>query len=62
MKILIVEDEVLLANSLKTLLETKGFTVEVVQKRKRQKHLFCAAAYGALTEADGFCKPSVFHP
>ena len=29
MKILIVEDEVLLANSLKTLLEKKGFTVEV---------------------------------
>ena len=28
MKILIVEDEVLLANSLKTLLEKKGFTVE----------------------------------
>ena len=29
MKILIVEDEVLLANSLKTLLEKKGFSVEV---------------------------------
>ena len=29
MKILIVEDEVLLANSLKTLLEKKGFTDEV---------------------------------
>ncbi|MBQ7816709.1 MAG: response regulator, partial [Oscillospiraceae bacterium] len=30
MKILIIEDEVLLANSLKTMLETKGFDVEVV--------------------------------
>ncbi len=30
MKILIIEDEVLLANSLKTLLELKGFTVEAV--------------------------------
>ncbi len=30
MKILIVEDEVLLANSLKTLLESKGFQVEAV--------------------------------
>ena len=33
MKILIVEDEVLLANSLKTLLEKKGFTVEVIATR-----------------------------
>ncbi|MBE6894637.1 MAG: response regulator transcription factor [Ruminococcaceae bacterium] len=30
MKILIIEDEVLLANSLKTMLENKGFTVEAV--------------------------------
>ena len=30
MKVLIIEDEVLLANSLKTLLESKGFEVEVV--------------------------------
>ena len=29
MKILVIEDEVLLANSLKTILENKGFTVEV---------------------------------
>ena len=30
MKILIIEDEILLADSLKTLLETKGFTVDAV--------------------------------
>ena len=30
MKILIIEDEKLLAESLKTLLETKGFDVEIV--------------------------------
>ena len=30
MKILIIEDEVLLANSLKVLLESKGFQVEAV--------------------------------
>lgn len=30
MKILIIEDEILLANSLKTMLETKGFDVETV--------------------------------
>ena len=35
MKILIVEDEVLLANSLKTLLEKKGFIVEGFIKKRR---------------------------
>ena len=48
MKILIVEDEVLLANSLKTLLEKKGFTVEVAYDGETGKDYAETGVYGLL--------------
>ena len=36
MKILVIEDEKLLADSIKTLLEGKGFEVEVAPRRDRR--------------------------
>ena len=48
MKILIVEDEVLLANSLKTLLEKKGFTVEVAYDGETGKDYAETGVYDLL--------------
>ena len=48
MKILIVEDEVLLANSLKTLLEKKGFTVEVAYDGEAGKDYAETGVYDLL--------------
>ena len=48
MKILIVEDEVLLANSLKTLLEKKGFTVEVAYVGETGKEYAETGVYDLL--------------
>ena len=48
MKILIVEDEVLLANSLKTLLEKKGFTVEVAYDGETGKDYAETVVYDLL--------------
>ena len=48
MKILIVEDEVLLANSLKTLLEKKGFTVEVAYDGETGKDYADTGVYDLL--------------
>ena len=48
MKILIVEDEVLLANSLKTLLEKKGFTVEVAYDGETVKDYAETGVYDLL--------------
>ena len=47
-KILIVEDEVLLANSLKTLLEKKGFTVEVAYDGETGKDYAETGVYDLL--------------
>ena len=48
MKILIVEDEVLLADSLKTLLEKKGFTVEVAYDGETGKDYAETGVYDLL--------------
>ena len=48
MKILIVEDEVLLANSLNTLLEKKGFTVEVAYDGETGKDYAETGVYDLL--------------
>ena len=48
MKILIVEDEVLLANSLKTLLEKKGFAVEVAYDGETGKDYAETGVYDLL--------------
>ena len=48
MKILTVEDEVLLANSLKTLLEKKGFTVEVAYDGETGKDYAETGVYDLL--------------
>ena len=48
MKILIVEDEVVLANSLKTLLEKKGFTVEVAYDGETGKDYAETGVYDLL--------------
>ena len=48
MKILIVEDEALLANSLKTLLEKKGFTVEVAYDGETGKDYAETGVYDLL--------------
>ena len=48
MKILIVEDEVLLASSLKTLLEKKGFTVEVAYDGETGKDYAETGVYDLL--------------
>ena len=48
MKILIVENEVLLANSLKTLLEKKGFTVEVAYDGETGKDYAETGVYDLL--------------
>ena len=48
MKILIVEDEVLLANSLKTMLEKKGFTVEVAYDGEAGKDYAETGVYDLL--------------
>ena len=48
MKILIVEDEVLLANSLKTLLEKKGFTFEVAYDGETGKDYAETGVYDLL--------------
>ena len=48
MKILVVEDEVLLANSLKTLLEKKGFTVEVAYDGETGKDYAETGVYDLL--------------
>ena len=48
MKILIVEDEVLLANSLKTLLEKKGFSVEVAYDGETGKDYAETGVYDLL--------------
>ena len=48
MKILIVEDELLLANSLKTLLEKKGFTVEVAYDGETGKDYAETGVYDLL--------------
>lgn len=48
MKILIVEDEVLLVNSLKTLLEKKGFTVEVAYDGETGKDYAETGVYDLL--------------
>ena len=48
MKLLIVEDEVLLANSLKTLLEKKGFTVEVAYDGETGKDYAETGVYDLL--------------
>ena len=48
MKILIVEDEILLANSLKTLLEKKGFTVEVAYDGETGKDYAETGVYDLL--------------
>ena len=48
MNILIVEDEVLLANSLKTLLEKKGFTVEVAYDGETGKDYAETGVYDLL--------------
>ena len=48
MKILIGEDEVLLANSLKTLLEKKGFTVEVAYDGEAGKDYAETGVYDLL--------------
>ena len=47
-KVLIVEDEVLLANSLKTLLEKKGFTVEVAYDGETGKDYAETGVYDLL--------------
>ena len=58
MKILIVEDEVLLADSLKTLLEKKGFTVEVAYDGETGKDYAETGVYDLLILDVMMPKPS----
>lgn len=60
MKILIIEDEKLLADSLKALLQRKGFEVEVVYDGETGAVVFCHQFLFSLCRIDGYFASLIF--